>query len=159
VPEAGGQLAGVSRAPHRRPERARRLSQTGVDLPHDGTGLPSDPPGRTLDGREPQAIAVKAAAAPELWQDNLEQITRERTYVDVFTDEHDTGYHDHDVSCGAVHVVIRHEYLRSVSARSGPCGLRRRRLSPRPSGHPERGSRSPKAIEVTLYGQPGPEHR
>jgi hypothetical protein len=76
---------------------------------HDGTGLPFDPPGRTLDGHQLQAIAAKVAAALELWQESLDQTTRERTYVDVFTDEHlgvraiswmadehDTGYHDHD---------------------------------------------------------------
>jgi len=75
---------------------------------HDGTRLPFDPPGRTLDGHQLQAIAAKVAAALELWQESLDQTTRERTYVDVFTDEHlgvraiswmadehDTGYHDH----------------------------------------------------------------
>lgn len=73
-------------------------------------------------------IAVAVGQRPDLWQEQLHQTTADRTYVDVFTndhlgvwaiswmaDGHDTGYHDHDTSRGAVYVaqgVIRHEHLR-----------------------------------------------
>jgi hypothetical protein len=90
--------------------------------------LPFTPPGRLLSPEELEKITEAVAADRSLWAECLERCTAERTYVDVFTDEHlgvwviswmadghDTGFHDHDSSCGAVHVVegaIRHEHLR-----------------------------------------------
>ena len=75
-----------------------------------------------------QDLAQRVAEDEHLWSDALEQTTDHRSYVDVFTNEHvgvwaiswmadthDTGYHDHDRSRGAVHVArgaIRHEHLR-----------------------------------------------
>jgi hypothetical protein len=73
-------------------------------------------------------IARAVGPDRQLWEDNLRRTPQERTYADVFTndhlgvwaiswmaDGHDTGYHDHDRSCGGVYVVtgaIRHEHMR-----------------------------------------------
>lgn len=91
-------------------------------------GLPFEPPTGDVAPEELARIAETVAERPDLWAEKLERTTAERTYVDVFSNEHlgvwaiswmadghDTGYHDHDHSCGAVHVargVIRHEQLR-----------------------------------------------
>ncbi|WP_334666680.1 cysteine dioxygenase [Streptomyces cyaneofuscatus] len=90
--------------------------------------LPFAPPGRQLDGREPQQLAATVVGAEEAWTDLLEYPTDDRGYAEIFLDEHvgvwvlewtdderDTGYHDHDRSAGAVHVArsaISHEHLR-----------------------------------------------
>jgi hypothetical protein len=90
--------------------------------------LPFDPPDGELSPEELEKIAAVVGRAPELWEDDLRRTTAERTYVDVFTNEHvgvwaiswmadghDTGYHDHARSNGGVYVVrggIRHENLR-----------------------------------------------
>ncbi|MGW0523011.1 hypothetical protein [Crossiella sp. NPDC003009] len=92
------------------------------------TTLPFDAPDGPLDGRQLQKLARLVAEHPELWEGELRQTTEERTYVEVFTNEHlgiwaiswmdevhDTGYHDHHTSAGGVHVArgtIRHEHLR-----------------------------------------------
>ncbi len=90
--------------------------------------LPFAPPQGRLSPEDLVGIAEAVAARPSLWEQDLEQTTAERTYTDVFTNEHlgvwaiswmadghDTGFHDHDRSSGGVHVVrgcIRHEHLR-----------------------------------------------
>ncbi|SDG57394.1 Cysteine dioxygenase type I [Lentzea fradiae] len=90
--------------------------------------LPFEPPQDRLRPEDLAKIAEAVAARPSLWEEGLRQTTAERTYAEVFTNEHlgvwaiswmadghDTGFHDHDRSCGAVHVVcgcIRHEHLR-----------------------------------------------
>ncbi|SES21504.1 Cysteine dioxygenase type I [Lentzea xinjiangensis] len=90
--------------------------------------LPFEAPRDRLTPDELAVIAKAVADRPALWEDGLAQTTEDRTYTEVFTndhlgvwaiswmaDDHDTGFHDHDRSCGAVHVVrgcIRHEHLR-----------------------------------------------
>lgn len=90
--------------------------------------LPFEAPQSRLSPEELADIAKAVADQPALWEEGLRQTTAERTYSEVFTNEHlgvwaiswmadghDTGFHDHDRSCGAVHVVsgcIRHEHLR-----------------------------------------------
>jgi hypothetical protein len=85
-------------------------------------------PGRVLIGQELQKVARAVAEEEGLWADLLQHRTDDRGYAEVFLDEHlgvwplewmnddhDTGYHDHDRSAGAVHVArgaIRHEHLR-----------------------------------------------
>jgi hypothetical protein len=97
--------------------------------------LPFEIPRGRLSPEDLAAIAEAVATRPELWEHDLDQTTAERTHSDVFTnehlgvwaiswmaDEHDTGFHDHDRSCGAVHVVrgrIRHEHLRMGERPSG----------------------------------------
>lgn len=76
-------------------------------------------PKRMLDQRELEALADQVAAHPELWRDRLAFPPAEQPrhfawlyqdeYVDVqvlcWSRGHDTGWHDHDTSAGAVRVV------------------------------------------------------
>ncbi len=87
----------------------------------------SEPPGE-LDLAELQEIARGVAERRDLWAGDLRRTEGQRTYTEVFTndhlgvwaiswmdDSHDTGFHDHGGVRGAVHVaegVIRHEHMR-----------------------------------------------
>jgi len=74
-------------------------------------------PGRDLDKRELRALAASIAARPELWERHVAFSDDERHYVSIHRDAHvdvwvlcwtpqsDTGWHDHDVSSGAVAVA------------------------------------------------------
>ena len=76
--------------------------------------LPSD---RTLERPDLQRIVGAMAERHELWQPHLDRNASERTYACLHRDaqldvwaifwlpENDTGWHDHDTSSGAVHVV------------------------------------------------------
>lgn len=75
-------------------------------------------PGRELDRHELVELARAIAARPELWQEEVAFDDDHRHYVSLHRDTHtdvwvlcwtpsnDTGWHDHDVSSGAV-VVAR----------------------------------------------------
>ncbi len=77
---------------------------------------PSLPP-HDLDRAELQALVDELAAAPELWREQVAFPDGERHYVSLHRDDHvdvwllcwtrdnDTGWHDHDVSSGAVRVI------------------------------------------------------
>ncbi|MGH2761604.1 MAG: cysteine dioxygenase [Thermoleophilaceae bacterium] len=66
---------------------------------------------------ELRALAARVAGRPELWRPHFDPNATERTYAALHRDEavelwaifwlpeHDTGWHDHDTSSGAVHVV------------------------------------------------------
>jgi hypothetical protein len=112
--------------------------------------------GRELSGAELEAFVRELADRPELWIDLVKHDATQRLYEELLSDEHvtawlicwledhDTGFHDHDVSSGAVAVVsgaVREERLtvdgaprESVFAASPPAcpppaaarGLRRR---------------------------------
>jgi predicted metal-dependent enzyme (double-stranded beta helix superfamily) len=84
------------------------------------------PLGRDLSGPELQAFAQELAARPELWIDLVKHDANQRVYEELLADQHvtawlicwmedhDTGYHDHDVSAGAVAVIggrVREERL------------------------------------------------
>jgi len=84
------------------------------------------PDGRDLSGPELQTFVEGLAARPELWIDLISHDPDQRQYVELASDEHltawlicwmddhDTGFHDHDVSAGAVAVVtgaVREERL------------------------------------------------
>jgi Cysteine dioxygenase type I len=84
------------------------------------------PRGRDLSGRELQTFVTGLADRPELWSHLVKHDTTQRVYEELFSDEqltawlicwmddHDTGFHDHDVSSGAVAVVsgaVREERL------------------------------------------------
>ncbi|GLX00191.1 cysteine dioxygenase family protein [Microtetraspora sp. NBRC 16547] len=87
---------------------------TGSDAPYERL------PARVLDRRELAALVDDLAARPELWEEHLNfdgaedggrhyaSLHRD-SYVDVWLlcwrPEDDTGWHDHDVSSGAVRVV------------------------------------------------------
>src|SRR3954451_12345267 len=76
---------------------------------------------------ELRAVVVGMAGRPELWRDRVRHDPHERTYelllsddrltvwLNCWMDDHDTGFHDHDVSAGAVVVaegVVVEERLR-----------------------------------------------
>jgi hypothetical protein len=84
------------------------------------------PRGRDLSGAELQEFVSELADRPELWIELVKHDRTQRVYQELFSDdhltawlicwmdEHDTGFHDHDVSCGAVAVVsgaVREERL------------------------------------------------
>jgi hypothetical protein len=72
---------------------------------------------RDLDPTELRELVTRVAAQPERWQGLVSHGTPERHYVQLWRDDHvdvwviswtdgnDTGFHDHDVSHGAVAVV------------------------------------------------------
>ncbi|HUB37087.1 MAG TPA: cysteine dioxygenase family protein [Solirubrobacteraceae bacterium] len=84
------------------------------------------PLGRDLDGPELASFVGELAERSELWVHLVRHDADQRLYEELFSDEHltawlicwsydhDTGYHDHDVSAGAVAVVsgrVREERL------------------------------------------------
>ncbi|GAA1538777.1 hypothetical protein GCM10009678_21350 [Actinomadura kijaniata] len=93
------------------------------------TTMPSDvlPPGavscldalpaRALDKRELRALVDALAGEPGLWRQHVVFSSGQRHYASLYRDEYvdvwllcwtpenDTGWHDHDVSSGAVRVV------------------------------------------------------
>jgi quercetin dioxygenase-like cupin family protein len=84
------------------------------------------PCGRELSGAELEAFVRELAERPELWIDLVKHDATQRLYEELLSDEHvtawlicwledhDTGFHDHDVSSGAVAVVsgaVREERL------------------------------------------------
>jgi hypothetical protein len=74
-------------------------------------------PARDLDPPELRTLVDELAAHPELWEEHVAFAGDTRHYVSLRRDDHvdvwllcwttesDTGWHDHDVSSGAVHVV------------------------------------------------------
>jgi predicted metal-dependent enzyme (double-stranded beta helix superfamily) len=101
-----------------------------------------DLPGRRLETRELVAVVARLARLEELWRPLVDHDPCRRQYESLFLDEaigiwviswmpgHDTGFHDHDGSRGAVAVVegtIREERPvwgrdpRRIDARAGEC--------------------------------------
>lgn len=84
------------------------------------------PYGRDLTEDELVAVACQIAARQELWSEHVSHDPDRRTYAELVRDEHldvwllcwsrdhDTGFHDHDLSAGAVAVAagaVREERL------------------------------------------------
>jgi predicted metal-dependent enzyme (double-stranded beta helix superfamily) len=84
------------------------------------------PRGRDLSCAELRAFVGELADRPELWIDLVRHDSEQRHYEELFSDadltvwlicwmdDHDTGFHDHDLSAGAVAVVggrVREERL------------------------------------------------
>jgi predicted metal-dependent enzyme (double-stranded beta helix superfamily) len=84
------------------------------------------PRGRDLSGPELQAFVAELADRPELWIHLVKHDASQRLYEELLSDDHltawlicwmndhDTGFHDHDTSAGAVAIVggrIREERL------------------------------------------------
>jgi predicted metal-dependent enzyme (double-stranded beta helix superfamily) len=77
----------------------------------------SPPKGDRLEPEQLREVAARVAARPELWRPRYDPHATERQFAALHRDEsldvwaifwlpeHDTGWHDHDVSSGAVHVV------------------------------------------------------
>jgi predicted metal-dependent enzyme (double-stranded beta helix superfamily) len=73
--------------------------------------------GHPLEPEQLRALAARVAARPELWRPHYDPNATERGFAALHRDEsvdvwaifwlpeHDTGWHDHDTSSGAVHVV------------------------------------------------------
>jgi len=82
----------------------------------DAAAIPR-PRGRDLTGPELLAFATELADRPELWIDLVAHDPLQRHYKELlrdphltawlisWMDDHDTGFHDHDTSAGAVAVV------------------------------------------------------
>ena len=80
----------------------------------DALRLPGD---RQLERSELILLVDRIASQPEMWVPHLDLDASERTYAELHRDAHvdiwalfwlpdnDTGWHDHDTSSGAVHVV------------------------------------------------------
>ncbi len=78
------------------------------------------PRSRDLSACELEAFVRELADRPELWIELVRHDASQRVYEELLGDEHltawlicwmddqDTGYHDHDVSAGAVAVVSGH---------------------------------------------------
>jgi predicted metal-dependent enzyme (double-stranded beta helix superfamily) len=74
-------------------------------------------PSRCLDQRELTELVEELAGRPDIWGDQVAQADGLRHYASIHRDEYvdiwlicwspgnDTGWHDHDVSSGAVRVV------------------------------------------------------
>ncbi|GAA0519352.1 hypothetical protein Ade02nite_80430 [Paractinoplanes deccanensis] len=74
-------------------------------------------PGRTLTAKELRRWVGELAARPELWEPLVRHDTGKRHYASLYRDsdidvwvlcwntEDDTGWHDHDISSGAVAVT------------------------------------------------------
>jgi len=84
------------------------------------------PHGHDLSDEQLLAVANEIGAQPALWTHHVEHDPTHRTYKQLLRDEHldvwllcwshdhDTGFHDHDLSAGAVAVVsgsVREERL------------------------------------------------
>jgi Cysteine dioxygenase type I len=84
------------------------------------------PYGRDLSAVELESFVSDLARCPELWIDLVKHDRTQRVYEELFSDNHvtawlicwmenhDTGFHDHDISSGAVAVVsggVREERL------------------------------------------------
>lgn len=74
-------------------------------------------PGRDLDPDELRGLVASLASNPDAWAQHVAFDADERVYVSLYRDAHvdvwllcwtpenDTGWHDHDISSGAVAVV------------------------------------------------------
>jgi hypothetical protein len=85
-----------------------------ASLSLDGLELPT---GRQLERTELVQLVEQVAARTRLWTPHLDRAANERTFASLHRDanvdvwaifwlpENDTGWHDHDTSSGAVHVI------------------------------------------------------
>jgi predicted metal-dependent enzyme (double-stranded beta helix superfamily) len=98
-------------------------SSPKLPIPATGGGDPTPvswvprPLGRDLSGPELEAFVAELADRPELWIHLVKHDSSQRVYEELLSDDHvtawlicwmddhDTGFHDHDVSAGAVAVV------------------------------------------------------
>jgi predicted metal-dependent enzyme (double-stranded beta helix superfamily) len=93
-------------------------AERAADLAYYSAGVTLDElPGRDLTQAELEELVAGIAADPERWRDQVAFDAEERVYVSLHRDEHvdvwllcwtpenDTGWHDHDISSGAVAVI------------------------------------------------------
>ncbi len=96
---------------------ARATGDGGTGASVGFASILSDLPQRDLDKHELQRLAVEVASRPDHWRRHLAFSDTHRHYVSLHRDAHvdvwllcwtpdnDTGWHDHDISSGAVAVV------------------------------------------------------
>ncbi|MEU9113184.1 cysteine dioxygenase family protein [Streptomyces sp. NPDC048483] len=89
----------------------------GTSAPDSAEPLFQALPERNLDKRELQTLVDELAGRPELWREQVAFSDTERHYASLHRDEfvdvwllcwtrqNDTGWHDHDISSGAVRVA------------------------------------------------------
>ena len=106
--------AALSRQTPNARESSLSVSLEGRSLSLEGVPRPR---GRDLSGPELELFVNELADRPELWIDLVEHDRTQRVYRELLHDEHltawlicwmdqhDTGFHDHDVSAGALAVV------------------------------------------------------
>ncbi len=97
-----------------------------VAVRRDPFGVLPRPRGRALDAGELETFVGELADRPELWLERVRHDPSQRSYEELIADphisawlicwmdDHDTGFHDHDNSSGAVAVVsgaVREERL------------------------------------------------
>ncbi|HEY2477165.1 MAG TPA: hypothetical protein VGI17_00370 [Solirubrobacterales bacterium] len=117
------------------------------------------PHGRDLTDDELVAVATQFAVRPELWTEHVSHDPGRRTYAQLLRDEHldvwllcwsrdhDTGFHDHDLSAGAVAVAagsVREDRLvlgRPVDAPISRVASARYRVQLHRLRHPPRAAR------------------
>jgi hypothetical protein len=107
------------------PAQTSVVTPLPADVSRDLSVVPR-PRGRDLSGPELQQFVSDLADRPELWIDLVKHDRTQRVYEELLSDEHvtawlicwmdehDTGFHDHDVSAGAVAVLsgaVREERL------------------------------------------------
>jgi predicted metal-dependent enzyme (double-stranded beta helix superfamily) len=92
-------------------------SAPALSTPSSALSSVPRPRGRDLSAAELEQFVRELADRPELWIDSVRHDATQRVYEELLSDEHvtawlicwmddhDTGYHDHDVSAGAVAVV------------------------------------------------------
>lgn len=98
--------------------RAAVPAEKAADLATYPAGVTLDElPGRDLTQAELEELVVGVTRDPDRWLDRVAFDADERVYVSIHRDEHvdvwllcwtpenDTGWHDHDISSGAVAVV------------------------------------------------------
>jgi len=99
------------------PALGRTSRRSCAAHPVDPISSLSRPHGRDLSGPELQAFVAELADRPELWIHLVKHDTTQRLYEELLRDDHltawlicwmndhDTGFHDHDTSAGAVAIV------------------------------------------------------
>ena len=116
VEDAAGIVARTSAA-HQPANGARPISEVLDRHPTGERVTLENLPGRDLDADELRELAAGIAAEPARWSGHVEFSDDERHYVSLYRDTHvdiwvlcwtpqnDTGWHDHDISSGAVAVT------------------------------------------------------
>jgi Cysteine dioxygenase type I len=117
-PATTGPRDSRSRAAHTATDVSPQLQLLARDVPR--------PRGRDLDVYELRAFALALARRKELWGALVRHDPEQRVYQELtsdphvsawiicWMDDHDTGYHDHNISAGAVAVIqgsVREERL------------------------------------------------
>ena len=163
---ARGRLKGPPPSnPPKRPGRAgggspMRTPLASVPRPRD----------RDLTAPELQAFVAELSSQPELWIERVHHDHTQRVYEELLSDahltawlicwmdDHDTGFHDHDVSAGAVAVVggrVREERLTiDGPTRDRSSGRGRAFTSPPADIHRVRHSGVDPAVTLHVYSPP-----